>query len=161
MHMEFDNLLLAITQATRYREQLVLVANGAASNLLIQYSQANDIPLMNLGIELSAKLLEIPHLEWPKKVAGLFIALLEKNQTSIILLDHIEILFDRTLAIDPLKLLKSSARNLTLVVVWPGVKSEFLLTYAIPNHPEYRAYKQAELKEVAFVNAGELPKEIL
>lgn len=159
--MEFDDLLLAITQATRYREQLVLVTNDAASNLLIQYSQANDIPLINLGAELSAKLLEIPHLEWPKKVAGLFNALVEKNQTSIILLDRIEVLFDRTLAIDPLKLLKSSARNLTVVVVWPSVKSEILLTYAIPNHPEYRAYKQAELKEVAFVNAGELQKEIL
>lgn len=159
--MDFDSLSSAITQASRYHEQLVLVTGAAASHLVGEYSQPNSVPLINLGVEFSEKLLDVSVEDWPKKSAGLFTDLLVRVEAKTILLDRIEVIFDRNLALDPLKLLKANSKNITLVAVWPGAKTESALTYAIPNHPEYRCYKQADIKEIAVLDAGELQKEIL
>lgn len=159
--MDLDSLSSAITQANRYHEQLVLVTGSAASHLIGQYSQAYSAPLINLGIEFSENLLEMPTEDWPRKSAGLFTDLLMRVEAKIILLDRIEVIFDRNLALDPLKLLKANSKNKTLVAVWPGVKTETALTYAIPSHPEYRLYKKADFKEIAFLNAGAMQKETL
>lgn len=159
--MDLDSLTFAITQANRYHEQLVLVTGSAASHLIGQYSQAYSAPLINLGVEFSESLLEMPVEDWPRKSAGLFTDLLVRVEAKTILLDRIEVIFDRNLALDPLKLLKANSKNKTLVAIWPGVKTGTALTYAIPSHPEYRSYKQADFKEIAFLNAGAMQKETL
>ena len=67
-----------------------------------------------------------------------FFANLQSQSETLLLLD-IEILFDRSLGIDPLMLLKNTARNRSMIVNWPG-KIDFdasLLTYATPGHSEY------------------------
>jgi len=79
------------------------------------------------------------------------------------LLDNIEILFDVHLKQDPLRLLQGLSRNKTVVAAWNGeVRTEgrglrtessadidsalstqssaLYLTYAVPDHPEYRRY---------------------
>jgi hypothetical protein len=159
--MDFDSLSSAITQSSRYHQQLVLVTGSAASNLVNEYHHAHSVPLINLGIEFSESLLVVPVEDWPKKSAGLFTDLLMRQQSKTILLDRIEVIFDRNLALDPLKLLKANSKNKTLVAIWPGVKTATALTYAIPSHPEYRSYKQADFKEIAFLNAGVMQKETL
>ena len=61
-------------------------------------------------------------------------------ETTVVLLDNIELLFDTSLKQDPLRLLQSLSRNKTLVVAWNGAVSGDQITYAAPDHLEYRRY---------------------
>ncbi|MFC1776116.1 BREX-3 system P-loop-containing protein BrxF, partial [Pseudomonadota bacterium] len=58
--------------------------------------------------------------------------------------------FDRSLSLDPIRLLKNCSRKKTLVVCWPGEKSKSGLSYAKASHPEYRTYKANDLTDIIF-----------
>lgn len=152
--MELGLLRQAIEQAKNYHSQLVVVSGEHASLLLEHAASEDGLVAVNLGLELSEKLIEVPRQDRAKSAASLFTDLLHELNTRVLLLNHIEILFDKTLSIEPLKLLQSSAKNLTLVVAWPGEKTTSSLTYAVPSHPEYRNYKASDFGETIFVDAG-------
>jgi len=124
--MELGLLRQAIEQAKNYHSQLVVVAGESASLLLENAASEDGLVAINLGLELSEKLIEVPRQDRAKSAASLFADLLHELNTRVLLLNHIEILFDKTLSIEPLKLLQSSARNLTLVVAWPLDKKPLL-----------------------------------
>ncbi len=156
--MELGHLRQSIAQAKNYHSQLVVVLGESASQLLDHTESSDGLAAINLSLELSEKLLEVPSQNRAKSASALFSDLLKDQQTEVLLLNHIEILFDRTLSIDPLKLLQSSAKNLTLVVAWPGEKNASSLTYAVPSHPEYRSYKASDFGETIFVDADKTDK---
>jgi hypothetical protein len=62
----------------------------------------------------------------------------------LLLIDNIELLFDASLALNPLDLLKRQAHARRVVAVWPGEhrqgSSGPRLTYAETGHPEHRDY---------------------
>ncbi len=61
------------------------------------------------------------------------------EDSSAVFLTDLEILFDHSLNVDPVKLLKTAARNRAMVVNWPG-EVDFVanaLIYAVPGHAEY------------------------
>lgn len=149
--MDLEKLKQGILIAQRYHEQVVLVLGQSASELFYDATATEGLPSINIGLDLSAKLLEVPNNHHPKVAALFFAELIEQAHAQTLLLDHIEVLFDRSLALDPLKLLKACAKNITLVVAWPGVKSNSSLVYAVPSHPEYRSYKESELNEIIFL----------
>jgi hypothetical protein len=151
--MDTSYLMQSIERAKNYHSQLIVVIGKYASQLLEQAVSTNDLFEINLSLELSERLIDIPKQARSKLVSTIFSDLLNEQQTKVLLLNHIEILFDQTLLIDPLRLLQSSAKNLTLVIAWPGDKSTSSLNYAIPSHPEYRSYKVSEFGETIFVEA--------
>ena len=151
--MDLDSLKESIKRARKYHTQLIMVHGESASLFLEHAAASENLPAMNLSLELSERLIEIPKQERPKSAASVFAELISEQQARVLLLDHIEILFDRSLSIDPLKLLQNNAKNMTLVVVWPGERSASSLAYAMPSHPEYRSYKASELGEMIFVDA--------
>jgi len=57
-----------------------------------------------------------------------------------VLLDNIEILFDVSLKQDPLRLLQGLSRNKTIIATWNGSITKDHMTYAAPDHLEYRRY---------------------
>jgi hypothetical protein len=61
-------------------------------------------------------------------------------QAGLVLLDNIEILFDVHLKQDPLRLLQRLSRNKTVVAAWNGTIVDGHMTYAVPDHHEYRRY---------------------
>ncbi|MEF8759847.1 MAG: BREX-3 system P-loop-containing protein BrxF [Candidatus Accumulibacter sp. UW25] len=67
----------------------------------------------------------------------------------LLLLDNIELLFDRSLQLDPLDLLKRHAHATRVVAVWPGELQGDTrtgrLTYADMGHPEHQDYSLAGL----------------
>jgi hypothetical protein len=74
-----------------------------------------------------------------------------------LLVDHIELLFDPLLQVDPLRGLKLASRRRRLLVIWPGRLADGAhLTYAEPGHPEYRRYGPADLAGVAILDAAAL-----
>jgi hypothetical protein len=62
-----------------------------------------------------------------------------------VFLDNIELLFDEELKVDPLRLLQSLSRNITVVAAWNGDTVNGSVTYAEVNHPEYRRYSAEDL----------------
>jgi hypothetical protein len=100
---------------------------------------------VNLNLELSQALLEIPKRQWPHKAMGLTDAIASSSEVPVTLLDRIEILFDQTLRLDVLKSLQQVARRHCLLVVWPGERDDRYLTYAEPGHPEYCRYSHKDL----------------
>ncbi|MEW6230654.1 MAG: BREX-3 system P-loop-containing protein BrxF, partial [Bacillota bacterium] len=75
-------------------------------------------------------------LQLPRLLSGI----VNVFQTDVILLDNIEMLFDVSLKQDPLRLLQSLSRNRTVVAAWNGSVTGTYITYAAPDHPEYRRY---------------------
>ena len=59
-----------------------------------------------------------------------------------LLLDNIELLFEPSLHLNPLDLLKRLADSRTVLAVWPGQLRSDRLTYAEIGHPEYRDFSR-------------------
>jgi hypothetical protein len=73
------------------------------------------------------------------RLPGLISTIIDEVEP-IVFLDNIEILFDKGLKQDPLKLLKGLSRNHLIVASWNGKYKKNKLIYANPDHPEYRVY---------------------
>ena len=58
------------------------------------------------------------------------------------LLDNLELLFEKSLHINPLDLLKRIAHSKRVVAVWPGELRGDRLIYADMSHPEHRDYSR-------------------
>jgi hypothetical protein len=69
-----------------------------------------------------------------------------------VVLDNLEILFDKDLQQDPLRLLQSISRNRAVVASWNGIMNSGRLFYAEPEHPEYRNYDTAGVQIVPMEN---------
>jgi hypothetical protein len=61
----------------------------------------------------------------------------------LLLMDNLELLFDKSLQLDPLDLLKRHAHVKRVVAVWPGDLRDGRLTYAEMGHPEHQDYSLA------------------
>ena len=59
-------------------------------------------------------------------------------------LDNLEILFDKDLQQDPLRLLQGISRNRAVVASWNGIMNSGRLLYAETGHPEYRSYDSVD-----------------
>lgn len=99
--------------------------------------------VINVNLTLSAKLIELTERQRALHLSTLLGEVLEKAG-SVALLDNTEILFDRDLKQDPLRLLQGLSRKCSIVASWNGRLAGDKLTYAEAGHPEYRAYDRAE-----------------
>jgi len=59
-----------------------------------------------------------------------------------LLLDNLELLFEKSLQINPLDLVKRLAHSNRVVAVWPGELRGDRLIYADMSHPEHRDYSR-------------------
>lgn len=101
-------------------------------------------PVLNLNLALSERLLDLTVKQRALRVASAVDDLLNERPATPILIDRIEMLFHPDLKQDPLRLFQGLSRNRILVVSWPGTYLERVLTYAEPEHPEYRRYHAPE-----------------
>jgi len=62
-----------------------------------------------------------------------------------VLCTEIDLLFEPTLELDPLRLLCDIGRITRLVVTWPGSYLHDLLAYAVPDHSHYRTWRNPEV----------------
>ena len=142
---EMDRLSDALIRAPLYRSRLIVV-NAE------QIEQIDSLSL-NLNLLLSEQLISTPKQERAKSVALFLDQIIRTVSEDIVCLSGLEILFDRSLAIDPIRLLASCSKNKTLLVSWPGDKTSSGLSYATPSHPEHRNYKASDLSDVIFLTA--------
>jgi len=137
-----------------YSRLILLVAPSGfgKTQALREFCEATGAPLVNVNLELSLRMLELTARQRTLRLPVLFSEMLHEHETDVVGLDNLEILFDRSLQQDPLRLLQNVSRNRTVVATWNGKAAGRKLTYAEIGHPEYRSY---ELDDVMVVSMGE------
>ncbi len=111
------------------------------SDLLGKLSARRQAKMLNVGAVLGRELLTIPNTRRHLQAADLLKGITENvAEDGLLLMDNIEILFDQTLHISPLDLLKRHAQARRVVSVWPGERRENRLSYAAIGHPEHQDY---------------------
>lgn len=138
---ELEHLVEDITSLNSKLVLLVGPPRSGKTALLAQLSECRDVPVLNVGAALGRQLLTIPSTRRHLQAADLLKDLADKTtHQDILLLDNIEILFDRTLQLNPLDVLKRHAHARRVIAVWPGELREGRLFYATTGHPEHQDY---------------------
>ena len=122
--------------------------NAGRSVLLHSLAQKKGIKPLNVGAELGSRLASIPQRQRHLQTTTILRELADQRATGdLLLLDNIELLFDRSLQLDPLDLLKRHAHARRVVAVWPGELQGDARTgrliYADMGHPEHQDYSLA------------------
>jgi DNA polymerase III delta prime subunit len=137
----------AIDEAASQYFRLVILAGvpGSGKTAALQ-SVAHKLgcQLVNVNLELSNKMLELTRTQRSRQVERLLREVIAAAPGNVVLLDNLEILFDTSLEVEPLRLLQSSSRNRTIVASWNGTFQAGTLTYAEPGHPEFIQFKQTD-----------------
>lgn len=134
-----------------YHRLILVVAppGGGKTKALQVVAQQTELPLANLNLELSRHLLDLTERQRVMRVSRLLGDIVNGYDNETILLDNTEILFDTSLKQNPLSLLQGVSRNKVVVAAWNGTVEKGHLTYATPDHPEYRRYPTRDLVFVA------------
>ena len=138
-----DKIVGLIQRAGELYHRLIVFAAPAGSGKTAAFHDVHertDAPLINVNLEVSRRMLGLTERQRVLQLPRLLLEIVDECHTDVVLLDNIEVLFDVTLKQDPLRLLQGVARNTTVVVAWNGFADGEYLTYAKPDHAEYRRY---------------------
>jgi hypothetical protein len=139
-----DKIQRRIQDAAQLYHRLIIVAAPTGSGktkALRKVSERTHIPLINLNLELSLKMLELAAQQRALQAADLVRGIIEERANEAILLDNTEILFDTVLQLNSLSLLLQLSKNKIIIASWNGTLQGSKLRYALPGHPEYRSYE--------------------
>ncbi len=142
----------AMEQAQRSFHRLVLLVGPSGTGktgVLRQLAESQGCPYLNVNLHLSQRMLELPRSRRPRQVDRIVSGLVDEHPGDVLVLDNLEILFDPSLQIDPMRLLKSVSRKQTIAAAWSGTLHDGSLTYAEPDHPEYRSYRDVDVLVVS------------
>ncbi len=138
-----DQIMRKVKQAAElyHRLMLVVAPAGAGKTTALTYVKERiGAPLVNVNLELSRRMLELTERQRALQLPRLLREIVDDAASEVVLLDNLEILFDVSLHQDPLRLLQGLSRNKTVVAAWNGSIDKDHMTYAVPDHPEYRRY---------------------
>lgn len=140
-------IVSAVEQASSLYERLVLVVGPPKSGktqALQQAAKTLNTTVQNVSLVLSEVLLDLSRKQRVLMAPRLFGDFLGRESSPVVL-DNLELMFDADLKMDPLAALRQSARNLTIVASFPGKVVGDHLTYAEVGHPEYRTFPKLDL----------------
>ena len=126
--------------AARQSKLILLIgASGAhKSAMLAALSERRSATVLNVGLELGTRLNALPMKTRGLAVPGLMRELSNSYASNgLLLVDNIEVLFDRNLMLSALNFLKQVSSVLRVVAVWPGEFRAGRLIYADFGHPEH------------------------
>ena len=139
-----EDLDRVVGDISNLNSKLVLLVGpprSGKSPLLNALAERKDAPVLRLGTDLGRQLISVPRARRPLLASELLGEIANgATVAGILFLDNMELLFDHTLQLDPLNLLKRHAHARRVVAVWPGELHEGRLTYATTGHPEYQDY---------------------
>ncbi len=134
---------LTAEAATLHSKLILLVGHPHAgkTTLLKALGKRVGAEPLNVGVQLGIRLAGLPHKQRSLEAGAILQDLANQHvKEDLLLVDDIELLFDRSLQLDPLDLLKRLARARRTVAVWPGELRDGRLTYADMGHPERQNY---------------------
>lgn len=147
--------LLAEVGNTNTKLILIVGSRGAGkSKFLRECSMKLGINHLNVSYELGRQLGFTSCSERSFLVGDMLRDMAEKYGRNIpLLLDNLELLFEPSLKISPLDLLKRLAHSRPILAVWPGLLQGENLTYADMTHPEYRNYSSDGITILKITNS--------
>jgi hypothetical protein len=155
---ELDRINDAISHAAGMYCRLILLVGSSRSGktgVLRELSAKIGINIINVNLEMSKALLEVPVNRRENRVSRIFNEIIRDTASaapeSPVLLDNLEVLFDKDLKQDPLVLLQGASRNYTIIASWNGTCAKGKLTFAISGHPEYRYYDKIDAQIIEFI----------
>ena len=139
-----EQIMKKAREAADLYHRLVLVVGPAGSGKTSSLQGIRDrtgAPLLNVNLYLTGQMLELTEQQRSLRLPQHLIDVVNAQDSDMVLLDNIEIVFDPAMRQDPLRLLQRLSRNKTVVATWNGNITDNFLTYAAPTHPEYRRYQ--------------------
>lgn len=141
-----DKIRHSLQAAEGLYHRLVLLVGESGSgktNVLRDVAEQFGASVININLALSSELLELTAKQRSLRLPSILDQIVN-SELSPVILDNIEILFDKDLKQDPLRLLQGISRNRAVVASWNGTVTSGRLLYAEPGHPEYRNYETAD-----------------
>ena len=138
-----DQIICKIKDASDLYHRLILVvapAGTGKTKALRDVEKRISTCLINVNLELSRHMLDLTKRQRALQLPKLLMDIVNDVDGDVVLLDNIEILCAVSLEQDPLRLLQGLSRNKTVVAAWNGAIDRNYVTYAEPDHPEYRRY---------------------
>lgn len=131
---------LKTAEGLYYRLVLLVGETGSGKTTVLRDVAAElGVPVININLELSEKLLDLTAKKRALHLPKLLGEIADTEDLTLVF-DNLEILFDKELKQDPLKLLQGLSRNRSVLASWDGLAEKGKLIYAEPSHPEYRIY---------------------
>lgn len=105
-----------VDEIAALQTKLILLVGEPGSGktpLLVKLADSRGGQVLNVGVVLGKRLAALPHRQRPLKVNEELKALADDYvcEKDLVLLDNIELLFDQSLKLDPLELLKRHAHS--------------------------------------------------
>ncbi len=120
---------------------LVGEAGTGKTDVLREVAKELRTTVVNVNLALSSELLALTLKQRTLRLPGILDQVTAKaNANGPMVLDNLEILFDKDLQQDPLRLLQHLSRNRVVVASWNGTYAGDRLSYAETGHPEFRRY---------------------
>lgn len=134
-----ESLVAAVRDVRRDSARLILVAgerDALRTQMLHAAAAQLGRPVIALSGRLAGALLDLGPQERTRRIAELLDDCLAGAEPPLFL-DRLELLFEPSLEIAPLRLLTAAARSRMIVAAWPGSLHGDVLTHARPGHPEF------------------------
>jgi len=139
-----DHLNRLVDEIGALQSKLILLVgrpDGGKTALLAGLAEWRGAKVLSVGSALGGRLTMLPSRQRVLKAPVILRELADEHANGdLLLLDNIELLFDQSLKLDPLDLLKRHAHARRVVAVWPGELRDGRLIYAEMGHPEYQDY---------------------
>lgn len=141
-----DKIKRSLQAAEGLYHRLVLLVGETGSGktgVLRDVAEAFGTSVINVNLALSSELLELTAKQRSLSLPAILHQITEQAGP-LAILDNLEILFDKDLKQDPLRLLLGLSRNRSVVATWNGSMHSGRLIYAESGHPEYRSYDSVD-----------------
>lgn len=140
--------------STRHTKLGLITSNDI--DQLVNYAPGG---IIHVNRELAAALINLPLAKRPRKAAAILDEIVSAVAAPFVVLDGLEILFEASLAIDVVPLLKQLARSQVVFALWPGELSGSQLSYAQLGHVEYQSYKLTGADDIEVIPYQNLIKD--
>jgi DNA polymerase III delta prime subunit len=157
-----DKLKRSIEAAESLYHRLVLLVGETGSGktaVLRDVATVFGTSIVNINLDVSSELLELSPKQRPVQLPMVLGRIVEKGNSPLFL-DNLEMLFDKDLKQDPLRLLQSISRNRMVIATWNGAFKGQKLSYAEYGHPEYRVYDSVDALIVSMDGNATIEPEI-
>jgi len=133
-----------IEEINDLQSKLVLVVGrGGKTRLLRALARRLNAKPLNVGAMLGRRLAVTPISDRGFSTNELLREITDGvGDDAPLLLDNLEVLFEPSLKVNPLNVIKLLAHSRRVIAVWPGEVRNDRLTYAGMGHPEHRDYSR-------------------